>query len=186
MVRMQASIPIVLLATLFAACSASADIIVAFEPSHQVVNLPDGTATVNIVALIPQSDAIVGWGIDLDILGTSVVRDSVAIGPAFTAVTAPDLDGLAAIAPVPPGAPVWAAPIPVVLATVTFTLAEVGLSDLVLSDDYPFDLNEGFALNPPPVGAYANVTYMPGSIEVLPEPAALALLALGGLLVRRR
>jgi hypothetical protein len=48
-------------------------------------------------------------------------------------------------------------------------------------------LTEGFALNPPPAGEFADVTYVPGEITVTPEPGTLALLALGGLtLIRRR
>ena len=52
--------------------------------------------------------------------------------------------------------------------------------DLTLSDDNPADLSEGFALDPPPIGAFADVIYVPGSITVTPEPASLALLLLGG------
>ena len=45
-------------------------------------------------------------------------------------------------------------------------------------------VTEGFALET--VGAFAEMCYEDATITVIPEPAALALLALAGLMVRRR
>ena len=72
--------------------------------------------------------------------------------------------------------------------TVTGTLDALGVTDLTLSDDNPVDLSEGFALDPPPTGAFADVVYAPGSITVIPEPASVALVLIGGVVfgLRRR
>ncbi len=160
---------------------ADATVVVSLSPANQVVPLVDGTATVDIVAVIPEADAIVGWGLDLDLFGTSVSVSGSAINePTWTAVSGVDGDGLAGLVPTPPGTAIWSDPVAIVLATVTLSLDELGTTDLTLSDDNPADLSEGFALDPPPVGAFADVSYQPGSITVIPEPACLMLLMLGG------
>ncbi len=160
---------------------AEATVVVSLSPANQVVPITNGTATVDIVAIIPQSDAIVGWGLDLDLLGLSVsVAGSAVNEPTWTAVSGADADGLAGLVPTPPGTAIWSDPVSIVLATVTFSLDSLGTTDLNLSDDNPSDLSEGFALDPPPVGAFADVTYQPGSITVTPEPASLMMLLLGG------
>jgi hypothetical protein len=110
--------------------------------------------------------------------------NSVDFAPTF----APDLDGLAGIIPTPPGSAIWSNPAAIVLATVTLSLDAEGLTTLTLSDDHATDANEGFLLNPPPIGAFADVSYVAGSINVVPEPTVAACLVLGGLvcLARRR
>ncbi len=174
---------------LLAASPAQATVVVSLSPANQSVPLGDGTATVDIVAVIPQADAIVGWGLDLDFLGSSASLSSALVNePTWTAVSAVDGDGLAGLVPLSPGTAIWSDPVAIVLATITISLDGLGTTDLILSDDNPSDLSEGFALDPPPVGEFADVSYELGSITVTPEPASLMLLALGGLacISRRR
>lgn len=174
---------------LLAASPAQATVVVSLSPANQSVPIGDGTATVDIVAVIPQADAIVGWGLDLDLFGSSVSILGAAVNePTWTAVSGVDADGLAGLVPVSPGTAIWSDPVAIVLATVTLSLDALGTTDLGLSDDNPIDLSEGFALDPPPVGEFADVTYELGSITVTPEPASLVLLALGGIacISRRR
>lgn len=63
----------------------------------------------------------------------------------------------------------------VLLATVSFVAAAPGITSLSLSES-PEDFAEGFALDP---FGFAAVTYVGGSVEVVPEPAAGALVASG-------
>lgn len=170
------------------ATPAQATILVSIEPANQVVDIIDGTATVDIVAVIPQADAVVSWGLDLDLLaGTSVSFQSAMVNaPTWTAVASVDLDGLAGLAPTPPGAPIWSDPASILLATVTLSLDSLGVTSLGLSDNNPADLSEGFALDPPPVGAFANVNYVGATIEVVPEPTAMSLLLFAGSMVMIR
>ncbi len=163
-----------------AAAPATAGIVVSVSPAFQAVDLSAGTATIDIVASIPQADAVIGWGLDLGLLGTSVsiAPGGVAIGPPFNSAFAPDGDELAGLAF--PNAVFGPA---VLLATITLDLNALGITDLLLSDSYPADLTEGFAK----MSGFAQVSYVPGQIEVTPEPATLLLLTLGGLaLIRRR
>lgn len=172
----------VLLVGFLAASPAAATITVYVDPPDKTVLLSEGTTTVDITADIPMEDAIVGWGMDLDLLGTSVSIANIAIGPLFdAAISNPDGDGLAALVPL---GSLYGTDL--LLATVTFNLNHLGSTGLVPNDDNPPDLTEGFALNPPPAGAFATVIYCCGAINVVPEPASLVLLALGGLVVLRR
>jgi hypothetical protein len=167
---------------LLAAAPAEATVVVSLSPANQVVDIGDGTATVDIIAVIPQADAIVGWGLDLELFGSSVSISGSAVNePTWTATTGVDPDGLAGLVPLPPGTAIWSDPVAIVLATVTLSLDSLGATNLILSDDNPTDASEGFALDPPPVGEFADVTYVPGSITVTPEPASLVLLLLGGM-----
>ena len=73
----------------------------------------------------------------------------------------------------------------VTLATITVRADAAGSSDLLLSAT-PGDLNEGFALETP-VGSFdTDVTFGVGTVTVLPEPATVALLALGAAIAARR
>lgn len=177
-------------ATFALASLAQATILVSIEPTNQVVNIADGTTTVDIVAVIPQTDAVVSWGLDLDVLaGTSVSFLSAAVNePTWTAVASVDPDGLAGLVPVPPGTAIWSDPVAILLATVTLSLDSLGVTSLGLSDNNPADLSEGFALDPPPVGAFADVSYVGATIEVVPEPTALSmmLVAVSMAVIRRR
>ena len=175
---------------LCAAGAASAAIIVSVEPDYQFVPLTAGTATVDIVADIPEADAIIQWGIDLDIGGdanVSIAAGGIAINEVlFDAVYAPDGDELAALVPAEE-TPLWGDDI--LLATITLDLNTNGLADLVPTDDNAYngqgpDLTEGFTLDPN-VGGYGQVIYNSGQIFV-PEPGAAVLLAMGGLALLRR
>lgn len=178
--RLTASCTLALLLGL-AVVPATAGIVVSVSPAFQSVDISAGTATIDIVANIPEADAVAGWGLDLTLVGTSVsilTPSGVAIGPLFDSVYAPDGDELAGLA-----FPNVVFGPNVLLATVTLSLDAIGITDLLLSDDYPADATEGFAK----LVGFADVTYVPGQIEVTPEPATLALLLISGLaLIRRR
>lgn len=159
---------------------ASANIMVSFVPQDTQVALDDGPFLVDIVANIPQADAVVGWGLDLTVLDPLVAAPTgvFTIGPAWIAADTMDGDGLAGLAF--PDA-VWGNGI--VLASIEFMPLDLGVTDVTLSDDSPTDLTEGFAKFS---SGFASVDYVGGTIEVIPEPATLLLLTLGGLVLRRR
>ena len=182
MVRKQAVMGVVVLGLLMAS-PAMATIDVYLAPANQVVDIANGTTTVDLVADIPLADAIIGWGLDLSLGGDlNVSNINVAIAPAFDAVAALDGDGLAGLVNFM-NVPVSGSG--VVLATVTFSLDALGTTSLTLSDNSPGDVTEGFARDDSPPD-FAIVSYTGGSIEVVPEPASLALLLLGGVAVLRR
>ena len=166
---------------------AMADIMVGFNPVDQVVDLADTqVAFVDIVADIPEADAILGWGLDLSFDATLLGTATPTIGAGFSPFPTPDGDGLGGVIPFM-DPPLWGDDI--VLATVQFDLTGAyGISPLILSDDNPPDLTEGFAL--PGIGEFAVVHYLEGSIETIPSPSAATLGLLGlfslGLARRRR
>lgn len=176
----------------FATRPAVADITVSFSPSDAVVGLGD-IFTVDIVADIPLADAIVGWGMDVGFDAGIVAHGGppdVAIAPAFFFPGTLDGDGLAGVLPFafPPPLPVFGPS--VVLATMTFTAVSLGVSDL-LGSVTPGDLTEGFALPGFPVGpgGFAAVSFVDGTITVIPAPGAalLAMIGFGGVgAIRRR
>ncbi len=176
---------------LLAASPAWATITVMLDPPAQSVAISAPSVSVDILADIPEADAIVQWGLDLSYdspilaLSGGSWANAVTINTAlFDVAVAPDGDELSALVPFS-AAPLWGSN--VLLATVEFVPVGLGTSPLVLSDSNGAgDLTEGFALDPPPTGVFADVAYVLGAITVTPEPATIALLALGGLCLLRR
>jgi hypothetical protein len=154
---------------------ALAGIVVSFNPPTQVWP-PSGDATVDIVANIPELDAIIGWGLDLGLTGNpAALTGPPLIGPLFTPAYAPDGDGLAGL--VPPPAIVFG-PQVVLASLVLHTANPLGTTYLDASYT-PGDLFEGLMTE----NGFAQVSFLQGSIT--PEPASLALLGLLVLLRRR-
>jgi hypothetical protein len=163
----------------FSLASASADIMVGFDPTNAMINDVGLTTTVDIVADIPENEPVLVWGLDLNVVNPGIADwELLSIGPSWAAAPTPDGDGLGGIA-FPAG--IWGDDI--LLATVQFTGFAVGTTEIFLSDDYPEDLTEGFYLDPEGVGV---PQYMNGFVTVVPEPASLSLLVLGLLALRRR
>lgn len=158
-----------------------ATITVTAVPDLGSVNWGAQTVEVDLLADIPQADATIGWGMDLDFSDPaySFTAADVVIDGGFLPAFAHDEDGLAGVVQAA-DPPVWGNGI--LLATVTVHFTSWVIADACPSDDNPPDLTEGFALESPP-GAFADVAYFCGQI---PEPATLSLLALGGLALLRR
>ena len=159
------------------AMAASVPTIVYISPDCQTFDAPGGTAMVDIVADIPEENAIIGFGLDLVLSGDPIVTPiDVAIGGSFDAVAAADGDELAGM--VMPPAPIFGDGI--LLATVELSLDGIGTA--ILTPGYTLsDLTEGL---PTPDGFVTDIEWVEGCI-IVPEPATMLLLALGALLRRR-
>jgi hypothetical protein len=132
---------------------------------------------VQIVADLP--NPILGWGLDFEIaLPEIATKTDVQIGDSWLPVATSDGDGLAGVA--------FPGPIAgtrVVLATVTLEALAEGMSELVIGDDHPSDLTEGFALDPT---GFESVDYIPSSITIVPEPTSMGSLGVLIAMVWRR
>ncbi len=174
----------VLAVACLAVSPAKADVVLDFVPQFSTIPTVGGTVDIDIVMDTlgtPPAEpvSILGWGIDLLYDNTKLVVTNVQIGPLWDPAYAPDGDELAGLA-----FPDGISGQDVLLATVTVQGLAVGTWTMETGNSYPDDLTEGFALDPD--GFEAVVVDGLATITVLPEPTALALLALGGLAVLRR
>jgi hypothetical protein len=154
-----------------AGTSTRADIIVGFAPPAKIVGLGD-SFTIDIIADIPASEPILVWGLDLTIANPAIasLTGPPEIGSEWFPAFSPDGDGLAGLA-----FPTGVSGIGVVLATLSFSADAIGDTYLFLSTT-PGDPTEGFGLDPT---GFANVNFEPGHVQVIPEPSALHMGALG-------
>ncbi len=172
----------VLVAALCAPVPTWADISVHFDETATMVTVGE-TFALNIIADIPATEPIVGWGLDLTIDNGLIasLAGSPSIGADWMGVGGADGDGLTGIFnPIlNPFGNVSGDGI--VLATLTFTADQAGQTDLFLGTTAG-DLTEGFALDPTGFGdisfASSHVTVVP-----IPAPGALPLAAFGLLVV---
>lgn len=160
-----------------AAGQSNDSVIVRLAPAVVDVQVGD-IFTIDLLADLG-AHSVIGWGLDLgyDDLALAPVGPP-EIGPLWTASFAPDGDGLTGFSRA------WSTSgESVLLARLTYQALSPGETQLVPSYTSA-DLNEGFPLDP--VG-FANITFEPGMVNVVPEPAACLLLtALAALAVTRR
>ena len=158
---------------------ASATIVVDFDPWYAYIDDVGLTTNIDIIADIPEEDAILGWGLDVivDDPGIADMTNVTINTLLFNAVDTPDGDGLGGLCF--PDC-VWGDD--VLLATIEFTGYAIGMTPIWTWDDNPDDLTEGFALC---TTGFAEVSHASGFVEV-PEPASLTLLAFCGLVALRR
>ena len=156
-------------------CAALLGLLISPAMADIAVTLEKGAGLTGLVyADIPLEDSIVGFGLDA-IIQTPADLSYVGFVPAepFDPVVSPDGDGFAGLL-FPPDVVHGE---DVLLGTLTFA----GTGSWVDLGVTPGDLTEGFALAS--VGGFAAATFTGAYI---PEPAALVLLALGALALRRR
>lgn len=175
MIRTRFGLCATLLAGLLVAAPALADVTVWLDAQDTVI--PAVGQPVNVELWASVTDPIMAWGLDLtiqDVAVTSLTGHS--IGTAWDATTTLDGDGLAGLR-FPTGITG-----DVLLATLTFEGLTAGTTPLLLSSGPEED--EGFLLQAGTLDT--NVTFVPASITVVPEPTMLALFGLGAAMLLRR
>lgn len=157
-----------LLVWLVPASSWAATVDVSFQPSDSIVALGD-TFSVDIFADF--SDPVLGWGLDISFDSSILLLNGTpTLGALWEPASTMDGDGLAGLA--------FPTPISgsnVLLATLSFDAIAFGTSDLLASVSKG-DLTEGFPLVD---GGFADFIVIPGSVTVVPVPAAVWLFGSG-------
>jgi len=166
---------------------AQATIVLEFNPSDIEVEVCT-IFEVDLLADIPESDAILGWGLDLLWDPTQMSWDSLIIGSDWTPYPPPPFtdDGFGGFLPFGVTDPVWGEE--VLLATLDFHCLGIGFSTLELAVS---DLTEGFMTDQFDLNGkaiFADWTYTAANITQTPEPATLFLVGTGlaGLVAARR
>lgn len=166
---------------------AQSEILLKFNPTDIEVDVCT-IFLVDLLADIPETDAILGWGLDLIYDNTQMSWDALTIGSLWSGPTSnPDGDGLVGMAGFPPG-PHYGTD--VLLATFDFHCLDIGFSTLGLAVTLD-DLTEGFMTNKVDINGvaiFADWSYTPANISQTPEPATLFLVGTGlaGLVAARR
>ena len=165
------------LVCLLAASTADAALIdVYFEPTETEVT-PEETFTVSLLADIPLTLSVLGWGLDVEYDTSVLSLDGVTIGPSWIpAPPAPNLDGdeLAGLA-----FPLPISGLGILLANLDFSGSSAGATTLTIGATLG-DFTEGFALGPPAFpGSFADFEGQSAVVGVVPEPATLALFGIG-------
>jgi hypothetical protein len=152
-----------------------AQALISLEFSPSEIEVPVCTTFyVDLLADIPENDAILGWGLDLGYDSTQMSWDSLIIGPAWTPLPLPPAtdDGFGGLRLFGQN-PIWGDD--VLLATLDFHCDAVGVSTLDL-DVTPGDFTEGFIKLD---GTFADWTSKPARVTQTPEPATLFLIGTG-------
>jgi hypothetical protein len=155
----------------------SAPVGAGFAPAASSVPVGDAFA---VEVLANFHVPVLGFGLDVGFDPLLLALESTEVAAPWTALFALDGDGLAGAAL---DAGIQGEDVP--LAVLHFRALAPGTSPLLLSAT-PGDLTEGFALDP--TGFAESPGFAPGSVQVVPEPAAGLLVAggLAALALRRR
>ena len=169
------AVPAVALLALIAAAPAFATVNVYFVPQNS--SIPTIGNTTNVEIRADFTDAIIGWGLDVNVTNPGVADlTGFTVGPLWDPqLASPDtvLLGGTSITDVGPGANI-------LLATLTFQAFGNGVTPISLSAN---DFDEGFLKND--FVTFDTTIFCNGTVTV-PEPASLVLVAVGGLLAIRR
>ena len=170
---------------------------IGFSPT--VTNVEVGNIfSVDILADIPETEPIIGWGLDLiyDDLALSLIGSPI-IGPNWTPLLTPDGDGFAGsfLPPFPPPFPpvMGVTGSNILLAQISYSVLQNGEFNLTANYTQG-DFTEGFAL--PGIGSFATpifegatiVAQQPENVTPVPEPSTIFMLGISmiGLFIAKR